>query len=60
MRLTPTDDAVDVEQLIDVVTLDQAIAWEIAALKAGQTMSEWLLERLLLEGYKSACSPAAD
>jgi hypothetical protein len=50
VRLVPRLGAVDVEQLIDVVTLEQAIAWEVAALQAGQTMSEWLLERLLLEG----------
>jgi hypothetical protein len=50
VRLVPRLGAVDVEQLIDVVTLEQAVTWEVAALRAGQTMSEWLLERLLLEG----------
>jgi hypothetical protein len=50
VRLVPRLGAVDVEQLIDVVTLERAIAWEIAAVRAGQTMSEWLLEQLLLNG----------
>lgn len=49
VRLVPQLGAVDVEQLIDLVPLDQAIAWEVAAIRAGQTMSEWVLERLLLE-----------
>jgi hypothetical protein len=50
VRLVPRLGGVDVEQLTDLVTLEQAIGWEIAAVRAGQTMSEWLLERLLLEG----------
>jgi len=49
VRLVPQLGAVDVEQLIDRVPLEQAIAWEVAAIRAGQTMSEWVLERLLLQ-----------
>jgi len=48
VRLVPRLSAVDVEQLIDVVALERAIAWEVAALRSGQTMSEWALEQLLL------------
>jgi hypothetical protein len=50
VRLVSRLGAVDVEQLIDVVALERAVAWEVAALRSGQTMSEWVLERLLLEG----------
>lgn len=49
VRLVPQLGAVNPEQLIDLVPLEQAIAWEVAAIRAGQTMSEWVLERLLLE-----------
>jgi hypothetical protein len=49
VRLVARLGGADVEQLIDLVALEQAIAWEIAAIRAGQTMSEWVLERLLLE-----------
>lgn len=49
VRLVPQLGAVDVDELIDRVPLEQAIAWEVAAIRAGQTMSEWALERLLLE-----------
>jgi hypothetical protein len=59
VRLVPRLCATDAEALIDMVELEQAIAWEVAAVGAGQTMSEWALDQLLREGYKSACSPAA-
>ena len=49
IRLIPRLGATDIEELIDLVPLEQAIAWEIAAVSTGQTMSEWALGLLLLE-----------
>lgn len=48
VRLVPRLGATDVERLIDLAALEQAVAWEVAAVGAGQTMSEWVLEQLLL------------
>jgi hypothetical protein len=47
VRLLPRLAACDVEETIQTVDLDLAISWEIEAVLAGQTMSEWAVERLL-------------
>lgn len=47
IRLLPRLAACDVERTIWAVDLELAISWEIAAVLAGQTMSEWAVERLL-------------
>jgi hypothetical protein len=47
VRLVPRLGACDVERTILTVDLELAISWEVAAVLAGQTMSEWAVERLL-------------
>jgi hypothetical protein len=59
VRLLPRLGGHDVEVMIETVDLEHAISWEIASVLAGQTMSEWVLERLLLERQSPACSPTA-
>jgi hypothetical protein len=59
VRLLPRIAGHDAEEMIEAVDLEQAISWEIASVLAGQTMSEWVLERLLLERQSPACSPTA-
>lgn len=51
VRLVPRLTAAgDLERLIDRVDIEHAVALEVAAVLAGRTMSEWVVERLLLEG----------
>jgi hypothetical protein len=51
VRLVPRLTAAgDLERLIEAPDIEHAVALEVAAVLTGRTMSEWVVERLLLEG----------
>jgi hypothetical protein len=43
VRLVPRLAAASIERLVGAIELEVAIAWEIAAVRQGRTMSEWAL-----------------
>jgi hypothetical protein len=48
VRLVPRVSAAgDSESLIETTEIEHAVAMEVAAIRAGRTMSEWVVERLL-------------